>query len=239
MKPQHLSIVVLLATIAFVVSPLLTDGFAGFSADQFPIPQENPPVQPAGYAFSIWGVIYLWLIIGAGYGVLRASTDPDWHEMRKPLAISLVIGCFWIAAAVASPSLATVMILLMAATAIAAMLRAGAREPWLQVRPVALYAGWLTAASGVAIGVMLGGYGIMSGQIAAVLCLVLVLIVALAVQTARPREWAYPLAVVWALIGVIVTNWPMQNWPVLILAALGALLLSLRALQSLMNEARS
>ena len=119
----------------------------------------------------------------------------------------------------------------MAAAAIMSMLRAGHRQPWLQVRPVALYAGWLTAASGVAIGVLLGGYAILSAQTAAIICIALVLAVALVVQSARPQEWGYPAAVVWALIGVIVANFSDSNWPVITLAAFGIASLTLRAFQ--------
>lgn len=237
MRSRPLAIVVLIATLTFMLSPLLTSGFNGFTADQFPVPQDNPPVQPAGYAFSIWGLIYLWLLIGAVYGVMRAASDLDWRAMRPPLAISLALGSFWIKAANEAPILATGMIVVMAAAAVVAMLRAGEDRPWLQVRPVALYAGWLTAATGVAIGVLLGGYGIMSAQAAAIICLCGVLVVALMVQSARPREWAYPAAVIWALIGVIVANLPSQNLVVIALAALGILSLAGRAGQSLRKGA--
>lgn len=233
------ALIVLIATLTFALSPLASTGFNGFTADQFPVPQVDPPVQPAGYAFSIWGVIYLWLIIGAVYGMWRKPTDPDWQAMRLPLSISLIIGSFWIAAANAAPVLATIMIIAMAATAIAAMLVAGDSQQWLQVRPVALYAGWLTAASGVAIGVMLGGYAILSAEMAAIICLVGVLVVALIVQSARPREWGYPAAIIWALIGVIVANLSTLNVPVIALASLGITALTLRAAQSLMKEATS
>ncbi len=235
MRIEILATVVLIATLAFVLSPLLTSGFNGFAPDQFPVPQDNPPVQPAGYAFAIWGVIYLWLIISAIFGVWRASDDPSWHAMRLPLAISLILGAFWIKAANDAPILATVMIVVMAGTAIAAMLRAGHTQPWLQARPVALYAGWLTAATGVAVGVILGGYAILSAQAAAIICLGGVLVVALIVQSARPREWAYPAAIMWALVGVIVANLPTPNVPVIALAALGIAALTLRAGQSLMK----
>jgi hypothetical protein len=237
MRPRIPAILVLVATVAFAASPLLTIGFSGFTPDQFPVPQDNPPVQPAGYAFSIWGVIYLWLIVGASFGVWRAAQDPNWQAMRFPLIISLGIGSFWIAAANASPILATVMIVLMAAFAITAMLRAGEAQPWLQVRPVALYAGWLTAATGVGVGVTLGGYAVLSAQAAAILCLVVVLVVALFVQSARPREWGYPAAIVWALIGVIVANAPASNIPVIALAALGAAIMTYRALRAQTKEA--
>ncbi|TDE41092.1 tryptophan-rich sensory protein [Antarcticimicrobium sediminis] len=237
MRSRLLAIVVLIATLTFMLSPLLASGFNGFTADQFPVPQDNPPVQPEGYAFAIWGLIYLWLLIGAVYGVVRAAEDRGWQAMRIPLAISLILGSFWIKAANEAPILATGMIVVMAAAAIAALLRASEDQPWLQVRPVALYAGWLTAATGVAIGVLLGGYGIVSAQAAAINCLCGVLAVALIVQSARPREWAYPAAVIWALIGIIVANLPSQNLVVIALAALGIVALAFRAGHSLRTGA--
>ncbi|MBK0329380.1 hypothetical protein I5535_19065 [Rhodobacteraceae bacterium F11138] len=235
MRTGTLAIVVLIAALAFALSPLLTSGFNGFAPDQFPVPQDNPPVQPEGYAFAIWGVIYLWLLVSAVYGVWRASGDRDWHAARLPLAISLIVGAFWIKAANEAPILATVMIVVMAATAIAAMLRAGSSQPWMQARPIALYAGWLTTATGVAIGVVLGGYAILSAQAAAILCLGGVLLVALIVQSARPREWAYPAAIIWALVGVISTNLAAPNVPVIALAAFGIAALALRGGQSLIK----
>ncbi|WP_323786360.1 hypothetical protein [Thalassovita sp.] len=231
-----LPLLVAVLTVTFALSPLFSAGFNGFAAEQFPLPQVDPPVQPAGYAFSIWGVIYLGLIAGGLYGLLRAPDHPDWAAMRPALAVSLGVGTFWIAAANASPLLATGMILVMAASAIRAMLRSGSDTPWLLVRPIALYAGWLTAASGVGTGVVLGGYGILSAQSAAFLCLSAVLVVALAVQTRRPGEWAYPAAVVWALIGVIIANAGGPNLPVIFLSCLGVALLSVRILLTLMKE---
>mgnify|MGYP000601479873 CR=1 FL=1 len=238
MRPNYLAIAVFLATIAFALSPFLTIGFGGFTQSQFPVVIANPPVQPAGYAFSIWGIIYLWLIFGAGMGVWRASVDHDWHAMRQPLLVSLVIGSFWIWAANISPILATVMIAVMAVCAVLAMLRAGAHDPWIQVRPVALYAGWLTAATGVAIGVTLGGYGILSGQHAAYVCLSLVLVLALFVQSKRPMEWAYPSAIIWALIGVIVANFDTRNAPVLAICVIGIVALVYYPLKSLQKGTR-
>lgn len=237
MPTRLLAILVAIATLAFAISPLLTTGFSGFTADQFPVPQVHPPVQPAGYAFAIWGVIYTWLIVGAGYGVFCAAEDADWRAMRPPLAASLIIGAFWIAAANVTPIGATVMIVAMAALAIIALLRAGRSQPWMQVRPVALYAGWLTAATGVAIGVLLGGYAVMPAQSAAIICLVGVLVVALTVQSARPAEWGFPAAVIWALIGVISANLSGPNWPVIALAVLGIAALGLRAVLSVTKKA--
>lgn len=224
----YLAIAVLLLSVLFAVSPWFSSNFAGYSPDQFPSVETFWPVQPAGWAFGIWGLIYLWLIVGAAWGLWKAPQERDWQRMRRPLAISLLLGCFWIAAANASPVWATVMIFVMAVTAILSMLRAGNQDPWWQLRPVALYAGWLTAATGVGTGVVLGGYEILSHQIAALVMLVVVLVAALSVQALRPDAWAYPAAIIWALSGVIAANWPSQNSSVIGVATLGILLLGWR-----------
>ncbi len=216
-----LAIAVLIATVAFTLSPFLTREFAGYRPEQFPVVLDFWPVQPAGWAFSIWGVIYIWLIAGALWGLFNAPRDRQWQKMRVPLLVSLDLGVFWIVAANAAPILATIMIFVMAVYAIVAMLRAGDEDRVWQVRPVALYAGWLTAATGVGTGVVLSGYGVLSAQTAALTMLAVVLLVTLAVQSRRSAEWAYPAAVIWALSGVIAANVPAENWPVIALSAVG------------------
>ncbi|MCR9147126.1 MAG: hypothetical protein NXH74_07975 [Rhodobacteraceae bacterium] len=224
------AIFVATATLAFALSPLTSSGFNGFRPDQFPIPQVDVPVQPAGYAFSIWGLIYLWLIAGAAFGLLKRDTDSGWDKARWPLICSLIVGAAWIPVAQFSPFWATVMIWIMLITALVALLRAGPQDRvWLRT-PIALYAGWLTAASCVALGLMLGGHGILGEQVVAMAMIVLALGIALVVQTARPDTPEYSGAVVWALVGVIVANTGPVNWPVLGLAAAGAAVLALYAL---------
>lgn len=225
MMIRYLPHLTLLFAILFALSPVASDGFNGFTPDQFPVVQDRWPVQPAGWSFTIWGVIYLWLIVGSGLGLWKAHDDTEWQAMRAPLLISLIVGTFWIAAANASPVLATVMIVVMAVAAVVAFLRAGQRQPFWQVGPVGLYAGWLTAATGVAVAVLLSGYGISSAGLAATLLILAVLAVALWVQSRRPNAVTFPLAVGWALIGVVVANWGTEYRHVAVLAGLGILAL--------------
>ncbi|KGJ15049.1 hypothetical protein, partial [Paracoccus sanguinis] len=201
-----MALLVLILAVLFALSPLASDGFNGFTPAQFPVVNEDWPIQPAGWAFSIWGVIYLWLIAGCVVGVWRARHAPDWAAMRPALALSLGVGVFWIAAANRSPPLATAMIVVMAGAAVAALWRTGRTDAVWQRAPVGFYAGWLTAATGVAIGVLLGGYGVLSPQAAALVMLPLILIAALIVQRRRPDALTYPLAVGWALVGIAADN---------------------------------
>ncbi len=197
----------LLFTATFVVSPFVTSPFAGFGPDQLPIPQINPPIQPAGYAFSIWGLIYGWLVVSAGFGLWKRGDDPAWDRVRVPLIISLIAGTPWLAVANASAIWATVLIFVMAATALAAVIRTPGKDRWLLRAPVAIYAGWLTAAAFVSLGSTAAGYGVLMGSLGwAYACIAGALIVALAVQRSVPRAPEYGATVIWALIGIIVAN---------------------------------
>lgn len=213
------AILLVTAALAFAISPFLSTGFNGFRADQFPIPQVDAPVQPAGYAFSIWGLIYLALILGAVYGLLKRAEDAGWDKVRWPLIVSLTLGAAWIPVAQTSPFWATILIWIMLVTAILALLSAPRRDHlWLRT-PIALYAGWLTAASAVSLGLMLAGHGITGQTAAAVMCLAFGLVIAATVQSIRPDTPAYAGAVIWALFGVIVANLDPLN---IMVAGLGA-----------------
>ena len=231
-----MAILILLLTVAFAASPLASDGFNGFTPSQFPVVHQEWPIQPAGWAFAIWGLIYLGLIASAGFGLLRRPAAPDWAAMRPALAVSLGVGTFWIAVAQVSPPLATAMIVVMLAGALAALLRAGPEDRlWLRA-PLGLYAGWLTAATGVAIGVLLGGYGVLAPTTAALVMLPVVLILALSVARRCPDTPTYPAAVAWALVGIAAEAVRTQNFSVAGMAIAGIVLLAINPLRRVLRS---
>lgn len=205
---KHLSSwLALILTAAFVVSPAFTDPFMGFTADQLPYPQLDPPVQPAGYAFAIWGLIYGWLVISAVFGVWKRADSPSWDYVRAPLVVSLAVGTPWLAIANASAIWATITIFIMAAAAIMAFIRTPKMDRWWLQAPVGIYAGWLTAASFVSLGSTAAGYGIVLGSLGwAYLAIVMALGVTLMVIARKPSAPEYGLTVIWALVGIIVAN---------------------------------
>lgn len=224
---QTTAFLTLALSLAFAASPLVTAPFSGFRADQLPIPQIDPPVQPEGYAFAIWGVIYLWLIISAVYGAFRRPDVADWHDARVPLNVSLAVGVPWLAIANASAIWATVTIIIMAIGAIMALARAPLDDRWLFQAPVGLYAGWLTAASFVSIATTAAGYGIgFDALIWALIGIAGAFVVAVIVLLRRPNALMYRVAVIWALAGIIVAN-GFTTIIVSVAAALGIALLLL------------
>ncbi|WP_372423371.1 hypothetical protein [Salinarimonas chemoclinalis] len=215
------AVLVAAAALAFATAPLAFP-FAGFDPDLFPVPQVDPPVQPAGYAFGIWGPIYLWLLTSAAFGLVRRGDDRAWDRPRWQLAGSLIVGAAWLGVAQTSAIWATVLIWVMLTLALVALARTPETERWLLRAPVALYAGWLTAASWVSIGLLGAGFGLWLGaQGWAVACLLGALVTAGLVLTRVPAIPLYAVAVVWALVAVAVANWG-AGWSVVALALAGA-----------------
>ena len=92
-------LILLVATLAFLAAPALTPPFMGYDPGLFPVRIDRPSIQPAGYAFAIWGVIYLWLIAHAGQGALARASDPVWARPRPALIGAVVLGTIWLAIA--------------------------------------------------------------------------------------------------------------------------------------------
>ncbi|MBK5928833.1 hypothetical protein CCR87_16070 [Rhodobaculum claviforme] len=238
------AILVVVAAVTFIASPLFTSGFGGFDPNLFPIPQVRPPVQPAGYAFSIWGLIYVWLLAHAGYGLLMRAEDAAWDAGRWWLIASLGVGASWIAVANTNAPWATVLIWVMLAGALGALWHApgaaGPRDRWLGQAPLGIYAGWLTAASWVAVGFMLGGYGVLAPIWAAAVCLLAAAAMAVTVQLRLPQVPEYGITVVWALVAVVVAN-ATRSWPIagLAIVAVAAMMLTLARAAALRSGTRA
>jgi hypothetical protein len=212
---------------------LFSGAFGGFDPEQFPVRQVDPPSVPAGYAFAIWGLIYAYLVVHAGFGLLKRDVDPVWDAVRWPLIVSLTAGASWISVAKISPLWATVLIWLMLLTALGASFRAkGAKEHWLLQAPLAIYAGWLTAASFVSIGLVGAGYDVLTDQFGwAWITLISASIAASLVQLRLGETPEYGLTVCWALIAIAVRN--VESFTSLaVLALAGATAIGLVALYS-------
>lgn len=220
------ALLLLIVTLAFGLAPLVTPPFTGYDPGLFPVRVEAPAIQPAGYAFSIWGLIYLWLILHAAFSLLKRRENALWDATRWPLILAIALGAAWLSIAPVAPILATVTIWVMALAAIAAFLRADTdTDRWLLSAPIAILAGWLTAAASVSTGVVVSGYGLLPDTASAAVMLAVTLALALWTQRQKPRMPVYGLTVIWALIGITVKNAGI-NPTVAILAGLGIALVA-------------
>ena len=152
--------------------------------------------------------------------------------MRPSIAVATAVGATWLPVAMVSPLLAGVLIFVMMVAAIVALHDAPFLDHWLARAPAGLFAGWLTAASFVSLGLILAGYGLMSQHTAAMTCLVLALLVAgFVIWTVRDTAM-YSAAVAWALAGIFISTLTVDR-DVATLAGVGALVTGLLALRGI------
>jgi translocator protein len=169
---------------------------------------------PAGYVFSIWGVIYLGLVAYAIYQALPAQRDnPRLARIAPWFILSCVANSIWIFLWHYEQFVLTIvamLTLLVSLIAVYVQLGIGrtavsSGEKWLVRLPFSIYLGWVSVATIANITSTLdwvnwGGWGI-SEQSWAVIMLVVAVVLALLVERTR-RDIAYILVFVWAFIGI-------------------------------------
>ena len=224
------AVVAVLAVLQVVVA-----GFGGRGAAGEPVgdvARSFPtPVLPAGWAFAIWGPIYLAFLGYAVYQVLPAQRGRPVHRATGWwLAASTVLNAGWILAfsarylVVAELLLVALLVVLARVFGWLSRERAGSTLERVALRfPVAFYTGWVslavvpgTAATGVRLG--LPGDDTLD-TIAAVLILLVAAAIVASVTTFGTAVVGYVASVVWALVGIALNQPPA---PVGVAAAVAA-----------------
>lgn len=173
---------------------------------------------PAGYVFSIWGVIYIGLIAFAVYQILPSQRDnPHVARISSAYVLSGIANIVWIFLwhhQVFSLTLIAMLALLISLIAIFLQLWKG-REQWCKadrwaiVLPFNIYLGWVSVAT-VANATQLlyflnwNGWGI-SPEVWALIMLIVAAGIAVA-MTLRHRNVAYAAVFVWAYVGIAVKH---------------------------------
>ncbi|MGD0329992.1 MAG: TspO/MBR family protein [Nitrososphaeria archaeon] len=198
----------------------------------------NPTlVTPAGYVFSIWGVIYILLGVFVVFQALPAERGKNFQKSIGPLFIlSSVLNIIWLFLwQFEFLSLSVVIMFLLLSTLISIYLRLNIgkskspmREKLAVNLPFSVYLGWITIASIANVSVTLvsikwNGFGI-SPETWAILIIIVAMLIALLVITTR-KDVAYGLVIIWALVGISVMQ--SGNQSIVTTAGIGAIILAI------------
>jgi len=183
-------------------------------------------VIPAGYAFAIWGPIFLLGLVYAAYQMLPSRReDPLLRRIGWPLAGAFLLNGVWeVSVLLRQPVLLQVIIagiLVCAAVAFVRLVRSdnGAlkgTDLWLVAPTIALLFGWITAANVVSFNDMLAKLGLLgtgpgSALVGGALLILGGLVAAAFVLLGRRgpiQAYAfYAAAVLWGLAGVVANQY--------------------------------
>lgn len=169
---------------------------------------------PAGYVFSIWGLIYLGMIVYTVYQALPAQREnPRLRATGWWVALSSLANSVWIFLwhYQQFPLTVLVMLVLLAAL-IVIYLRLGTgrtaappAETWAARLPFSIYLGWITVATIANVTALLdfwqwNGFGIAAEVWMGIMLAAVLVIAALMILTRR--DVAYTLVILWALAGI-------------------------------------
>lgn len=210
----------------------------------------DTPLLAAGWAFSIWGVIYLGFAVQAGFALLPGQRGRGiQRRVGWWLAASAVLNPLWIVAFSARAAVAAEIVLVALVVVLGVVFSRLSREParsraeQLAFRlPVALYLGWSSVAlvlglmaAGVAVG--MPGQGVLA-QTAAILLLVILAAVVLSVTGSAAGIAGFAAAVVWALAGVAANDRPIAVSVVAVVAAVAVAVAAVRRIRRSVQPGR-
>ena len=173
---------------------------------------------PAGYVFSIWGLIYLGLIVFAIFQALPAQREnPRLRATGWWISLGGLANSAWIFLwHYEQFPLTLVAMLILLGTLIVTYLRLGigrtsapAAETWAVRLPFSIYLGWITVATVANVTSLLDylnwdGFGI-APEIWMGIVLAAVLVIAALMNFTR-RDIAYALVILWALAGISIKH---------------------------------
>ncbi|PVM93666.1 hypothetical protein [Caulobacter endophyticus] len=203
---------ILAAVVFAIASPIAQAVFdIGLNASQFS-QAGDATLRAAGYAFSIWSVIYGGLIAYAFYQAAPRQRSDQALKLLSWPAVAAISGTgLWIWASALNGRWASVLIIVASAFILTlALSRASPAAPEVSLRalmlawwPLCLLAGWLTIASVLNILTVLTAERLIAAgsRSFAIGALVIALTVVLVVLR-QPRLWPYGLPPAWGLVAV-------------------------------------
>jgi benzodiazapine receptor len=168
-------------------------------------------ITPAEYAFSIWTLIYLLLLVFSVYQLLPGNVA-RFRPFRSLYILSCALNCAWLYFWYAE-QIVFCFGILTALTVTLLFINYLIREPesladtWIAKAPFGIYFGWTTSATLVNFVIMFKFLNVtLSPSMETALAVALILVAALFAIVVRLKlvNYFYPLAVAWALTAIAV-----------------------------------
>jgi len=242
-------VLVIAATTGMIVFNWLSaTGYIGGVTPEMISDKYQTFVTPAGYAFTIWSLIYFGMIVFSIYQLFSkaapAKNAERFRGVRSLYILSCAANCAWIYFWHQDQILICLFIIAVLLTALLLInikLRNAEtnNEFWLTKAPFGIYFGWVTVAAMVNFVIALKYLNVaMPDSAAMTLGAVLILLAAAlgTIVSVKLTNYTYPLAIAWAVTAIAVKQ---SSHVLIVVAAAVACIVSLFAALSFVLKAKS
>ena len=192
----------------------------------FSVEGVEPLISPAPYAFYIWPVIYLLVLIWIiRYGFKKGSFDQTYINVSYflPLSLAAIGGSLLTGQPIAG--LFIIMGLLFTMGAYVSCTEDTKKDGFFRL-PFSLYLGWLSVATIIEVSILLKSNGLttlfgLSEVVWSVIVLILGSGLAILVNVSKV-DFVYPLVFIWAYIAIAIEQ---MNQPIILVVCCAAILL--------------
>ena len=173
---------------------------------------------PAGYVFSIWGIIYLGLGAFVIYGVSKKQAGNTLIDRIGPwFMINSLLNMAWLIVWLNEMwLLSLVLIVAILVSLLVIYLRLHAhledvrgKDFWFVLAPFSIYLGWISVATIANTSVIFVANGITEMGVNGTFWTVIMMVIAALLSNlmvAQRRDWFFSWVVIWAEIGIAVAN---------------------------------
>lgn len=213
-KYQYLSLAALI--ILMILYSLTSFGLMGDNPVGQTASYTDPLIVPAGYAFSIWGLIYLGLIVFPIYQIFnKKERSPLWQEVHLWYSLNVVLNGLWLVFASYDwlwTTVGIIILMLISLIRINDLLnqiesKGEKINYWAERLVFSLYFAWITLATALNFSSALtfyewAGFGISAINWALIILPVVALIAGVVFR--KYRDVVYAGVVIWAFIALAV-----------------------------------
>jgi len=195
---------------------------------------EEPLIVPAGYAFSIWSIIYTGLIVFPFYQWYKRHDDPSWTKIKILYSINVILNGLWLVVSSYDFQIISVfVIILMLVTLylinkelVSLESESAPINYWLERLVFSLYYGWITLATVLNVSSALSfynwdGFGISEVTWTSIMIPVAALVTS--VVFFKYRDKAFAAVVIWAFVALAVKH--LDQYPIIGYLSIGVVII--------------
>jgi translocator protein len=207
-KLKQLLVILATSTVIFV-NYLASTGYINGVTPEIISNKYQTFATPAGYAFSIWGLIYIGLILFSVFQAMPMQLE-NFRKIRTPYLLSCLANCVWIYLWHHELMLASVFAMfVLLASLIAVNINLSVKDSLIARIPFGIYLGWISVATIVNITVYLSYTGFKPSDSTSILltCVLIVIatILGITMRFKLPSA-AIAFTIAWAILAIALKN---------------------------------